>query len=85
MQNLTARLLTHANRRSHITSILKSLHWLHVQHHIHLKILVLTFRTVRGQAPVQLFELLNPYSTSRSLRSSEQSLLMVPRTLFKTR
>ena len=35
---------------------------------------------MNGQAPVYISDLLHPYITSRSLRSSQQSLLVVPTT-----
>ena len=44
IQNSAARLLTHINKRAHITPVLASLHWLPVQYRIIFKILVLTFR-----------------------------------------
>lgn len=43
VQNSAARLLTSINRRSHITPVLKSLHWLPVVYRVQFKILVLTF------------------------------------------
>ena len=37
VQNSAARLLTGSSKRDHITPILASLHWLPIQHRIHLK------------------------------------------------
>ena len=51
VQNSAARLLSHENRRAHITPVLKSLHWLPVSVRIEFKILLLTFRALHGQAP----------------------------------
>uniref|UniRef100_A0A672ZSA2 Reverse transcriptase domain-containing protein n=1 Tax=Sphaeramia orbicularis TaxID=375764 RepID=A0A672ZSA2_9TELE len=85
VQNSAARLLTRTNRRTHITPILKSLHWLPVLYRLHFKILVLTFRALHGQAPAYIASLIQPYSSTRSLRSSGQHLLMVPHTCFSTR
>uniref|UniRef100_A0A8C6TLJ0 Reverse transcriptase domain-containing protein n=1 Tax=Neogobius melanostomus TaxID=47308 RepID=A0A8C6TLJ0_9GOBI len=85
VQNAAARLLTGSSRRSHITPILSSLHWLPIKFRIELKILVLTFRALHGQAPKYVSDLLCPYSSGRTLRSSGQNLLTVPRTHFKTR
>lgn len=78
VQNPAVRLLTRSNRKTRITSILPSLHWLPIQLRIHFKVLVFTYRALHGQAPVYISDLLHPYITSRSLRSSEQSLLVVP-------
>uniref|UniRef100_A0A672YQT0 Reverse transcriptase domain-containing protein n=1 Tax=Sphaeramia orbicularis TaxID=375764 RepID=A0A672YQT0_9TELE len=69
VQNSAARLLTRTNRRTHITPILKSLHWLPVLYRLHFKILVLTFRALHGQAPACIASLIQPYSSTRSLRS----------------
>lgn len=85
VQNVAARLLTGSKKRAHITPILYSLHWLPVNFRIHFKILVLTFRALHDHAPLYITELLRPYSPSRALRSSDQKLLMVPRTHFKAR
>uniref|UniRef100_A0A8C6S6B8 Reverse transcriptase domain-containing protein n=1 Tax=Neogobius melanostomus TaxID=47308 RepID=A0A8C6S6B8_9GOBI len=48
VQNAAARLLTGSSRRSHITPILSSLHWLPIKFRIEFKILVLTFRALHG-------------------------------------
>uniref|UniRef100_A0A669CXC1 Reverse transcriptase domain-containing protein n=1 Tax=Oreochromis niloticus TaxID=8128 RepID=A0A669CXC1_ORENI len=85
VQNAAARLLTGTKRRSHITPVLASLHWLPVNFRFHFKILVLTFRALHGQAPQYLSDLLKPHTSSRALRSLDQRLLVVPRTRFKTR
>ena len=85
IQNSAARLLTHTNRRTHITPVLAALHWLPLQFRIHFKILVLTFRVLHGQAPSYLSDLIQFYTPTRSLRSSDQRLLDIPHTHFKTR
>ncbi len=85
VQNSAARLLTRTNKRAHITPILASLHWLPVHFRIHFKILVLTFRALQGQAPSYLSDFIQLYIPTRSLRSSDQHLLAIPRTHFKTR
>ena len=84
VQNSAARLLTGAPRRSHITPVLSALHWLPVKFRIDFKILVLTFRALNGQAPQYILDLLKPYSAGRTLRSSGQNLLVVPKTRYKT-
>ena len=85
VQNAAARLLTRSRRSCHITPILSSLHWLPVNYRIHFKILVITHRTLHGQSPQYISELLHPYIPTRSLRSSSQSLLVVPHTRLKTK
>uniref|UniRef100_A0A8C8DX31 Reverse transcriptase domain-containing protein n=1 Tax=Oryzias sinensis TaxID=183150 RepID=A0A8C8DX31_9TELE len=85
IQNSAARILTRTKRRDHISPILKALHWLPVAYRYQYKILVLTFRALHSQAPPYVCDLIAPYRPSRSLRSADQNLLMVPRTRFRTR
>lgn len=85
VQNSAARILTRSNRRTHISPILKALHWLPVSSRINFKILVLTFRALHGQAPPYISDLIQPYTPARALRSVDQNLLMVPCTRFRTR
>ena len=46
--------------------------------------LLLTYKIVNGLAPAYLAELIQPYTASRSLRSSDKNLLVVPVTRLKT-
>lgn len=85
VQNAVARLLISSNKRSHITPILSFLHWLPIKFRINFKILVLTFRALHGQMPQYIVDLLLPYSPNLTLRSSDEILLTIPRTHFKTR
>uniref|UniRef100_A0A0E9XEA4 Uncharacterized protein n=1 Tax=Anguilla anguilla TaxID=7936 RepID=A0A0E9XEA4_ANGAN len=85
VQNAAAKLLTRSPKRSHVMPILKSLHWLPIKFRIHFKILVIVYRALHGQAPVYIKELLQPYKPSRNLRSSDQGLLVVPRSRLKTK
>lgn len=56
-----------------------------MKHLVYFKILFLTFCALHGQTRVYLFDHLKSYSTSQILRSSDQNLLIIPRTCFKTR
>ena len=51
LQNAAARLISNVPRNSHITPVLRSLHWLPVKFHIDFKILLLTFKVIYGHAP----------------------------------
>ena len=84
IQSAAARLLTRSNRRTHITPLLCSLHWLPVAYRIQFKILTITYRALHGQAPVYLANLIHLHTPSRSLRSVNQNLLVMPRTRLKT-
>jgi len=83
VQNMAARLVTKTRKRDHITPILRQLHWLPVRQRIIFKVLLLTFKALNNLAPDYLRLLLNTYIPQRQLRSSDSSLLTVPRTRLK--
>ena len=74
LQNSAARVLTKTRKRAHITSILKSLHWLTVCFRIDFKITLLVFKAPNGIGPTYLSDLLLSYEPSRTLRSSGHGL-----------
>ena len=74
-------IVTNTSKYSHITPILKDLHWLPVNYRINFKILLLVYKALNGQAPGYLSELLSPKTppTSHNLRSSnDRFLLKIP-------
>ena len=83
MQNAAARFLTNTSRRAHITPVLFTLHWLPVRFRIDFKILFFVFKALNGLAPEYLSEILTLREHSRSLRSSNQLVLEVPRSRYK--
>ncbi len=85
VQNAAAKLLTKSSKRSHVTPTLISLHWLPVKFRIHFKILIMVFRALHGESPVYIKGMLKPYNSIRNLRSSNQILLVVPRSRLKTK
>ena len=68
----------------YITPVLKELHCLYVHKRIIFKLLVLTYRSIRGTAPQYLSSLLHSHQPSRTLRYFSQALLTVDRTRLKT-
>ena len=76
--NCAARIVSRTKSSSHITPVLKSLHWLPVAQRCVFKTALLTFKAVHGLAPSYLCELIN-YRASRDLRSLNDVLLDVPR------
>ena len=74
-----ARLVTLTARRSSITSVMCSLHWLPVKFRIKCKVLLLVFKALHGLAPPYIREMITPYTPSRRLRSTEKGLLVEPR------
>ena len=84
VQNSAARLIVKAPKSSHITPILKELHWLPVHLRIDYKIALFCFKALNGLAPEYIKNLLIPYNPTRSLRSSGKNLLVEPQTRLKT-
>ena len=80
LQNTAARIVTLSSRRTHITPILKTLHWLPVRDRIIFKLLLLVFRSLHGSAPDYNRRLIVEYKPTRRLRSSDSFLLVVPQT-----
>jgi len=79
IQNAAARILTGTKKRDHISPVLASLHWLPVKSRIEFKILLLTYKALNGQAPSYLRELIVPYYPTRTLRSENAGLLVIPK------
>ena len=84
VQNAAARLLTRTRKFDHITPILISLHWLPIQARADFKVLLLTYKSLHGLAPLYLSGLLAPYRPTRSLRSQDAGYLVVPKINKKT-
>ena len=82
IQNCAARIITRSKRHEHITPVLEKLHWLPVHQRIKYKVLLLTYKALNNLAPPYLMELLEEYHPPRTLRSSGQKLLKVPK--FRT-
>ena len=79
MNNHAVRLTLCKKRHEHVTLLLKKLHWLPVSERIVFKLVTLSFRYFDGTLPPYFSCCLSSYSSSRSLRSSSQKLLTVPR------
>ena len=84
VQNVAARIVSRCDKRSHITPVLYSLHWLPVEQRIKFKILLITFKCIHSLAPEYLSELIHQQSPNRSRRSQYQNSLMLPRTRLKS-
>ena len=84
IQNNAARIITRTRKHDHITDVLITLHWLPVEARIEYKVLLLAYKALNGLAPLYLAELLHFKQNSRSLRSSDEQLLLVPKTRLKT-
>ena len=70
-------------KKDHITPVLKKLHWLPVKDRI-IKLLLITYKSLNGLAPVYINEPLHHYTPCRCLRSSDSNLLVIPKTTTVT-
>ena len=84
IQNNAARLVLQTSKRQHVTPLLKQLNWLPIQTCIDYKLATLAFRHFDGSLPQYLSSRLDIYQPSRSLRSSNDRLLRVPRWEMKS-
>ena len=78
VQNPAARLITKTKKHDHITAVLIDLHWLPIKQRIEYKVLLLTFRSLRGLAASYITDLLIRYEPTRA------HLLEVPRCRLRT-
>ena len=79
IQNTAARLITRSPRSD--SALLRELHWLPIVCRVDFKLLVFTYKAMHNDAPVYLSELVCPYQSTRTLRSANNNLLQVKRTL----
>ena len=77
VQNIAARLVLRVPRHEHIPPVIESLHWLPIQQRTVYKILLITFKALKGMAPIFISDLLALYKPSRALRSSSDCRLSV--------
>ena len=75
-QNAVVHVLTRCIIRDHISPILASLHWFPVKFRVQF---VFTYKAIHGQSPSYLEQLIVPYRPSRTLRSQDAGLLVIPR------
>ena len=76
---MDARLILQQSFTPSVQYIMDRFHWLPMSTRIDFKIATLTYNTLSSGHPAYLRELISPYQPSRSLRSSSQLLLTVPR------
>ena len=84
IQNNAARIVMRIGLHMHISETLQDLHWLPMKARIDYKVLLLTFKALNGQAPIYLTDLLHYKRAARTLRSSKNHLLEVPKTRLVT-
>ncbi len=76
---MVQNVLTRNRKYDHISPVLSTLYWLPIKHRIDLKILLITYKALKGLASQYLSELLSHYSPPRPLRSQNSGHLIIPR------
>ena len=85
VQNMCTCLVLRKSRWDSAHACLSKLHWLPIKQRISFKICVLTYKLLHQQGPQYLQEILQYRTQKRDLRSSsDNSLLLIPRTKCKT-
>ena len=83
VQSNAARLVWKKRKRDHVTPPLKELCWLPVKFCWQYKIATLAYRHFEGSLPPYLSSSLCTYEPSRSLRSSSENMLKIPKRKLK--
>ena len=73
--NASARAVTRTPKFSHISPVLKSLHWLKINERIHFKVLSLTYKVLQTNQPIYLRKLLTVQPASNTRSSSVVTLV----------
>ena len=68
----------------HVTEALMELHWLPIRSRIDYKIALITYKTLHGDGPEYLKEMLTPMQNRKSLRSMNGDLLKLPKSKLKS-
>ena len=76
VQNTAARVVPRTSRFSHITPLLKELHWLPIQYRVQYKILIHTYKALHDQSPGYIKKLLNVHMPRRKLRYRNNHLVL---------
>ena len=80
IQNMAAKVIFQKRRYDHVTPLMIKLHWLPIKERIDFKILTFVHKSIFGDVPGYIQELITPYVPPRNLRSMDNpNLLVVPR------
>ena len=77
-QNCAARVITRSRKSELITPVLRELHCLPVKYRLRFKVNTFTYKVLNGLAPAYMSDIVQKHQPTRSLRSTEKSLLVVP-------
>ena len=78
VQNASAKAITLATRREHVTPILRELHWLPISYRSDFKVLLQTYKILNNMAPESLALLIVKHEHVRNLRSTSENFLSRP-------
>ena len=78
VQNVLARAVVQAPSTISSMDIRRELHWLPVYYRINYKLSLLTWKALHTAEPPYLSELISPYAPTRTLRSVNTGLLVLP-------
>ncbi|KAI4898392.1 hypothetical protein NFI96_033774, partial [Prochilodus magdalenae] len=78
VQNAAARLIFNLPKFTHVTPLLRSLHWLPVVARIRFKTLMLAYKAKNGPAPPYLMAMVKSRAVPRALRASSTARLEPP-------
>ena len=84
IQNCAARLIIRSRKSEHITPVLRELHCLQVKYRLRFKVNTFMYKALNGLAPAYMSDIVQKHQPTRSLRSTEKSLLVVPVLHLKT-
>jgi hypothetical protein len=84
IQNTLARIVVSHPLAASSSELLYNLHWLPVHHRVNFKIALLTYKILSFNQPSYLASLVNFNIAPRTLRSTDQHLLYLPRTCTVT-
>ena len=84
VQNAAARVVVCCRKATHISPILKELHWLPVKYRIIFSVTGNVFKALNGQSPQYINNMVSFETRSKITRSSGMGLLMIPKWNNKT-
>ena len=79
VQNTGARIITRTSRQSHITPVIKGLHWLPVKYRVQYKILAYAYKALHGSSPIYIRNMIEVHRHVRNLRSTDTLSLVLPK------
>ena len=85
VQNAADWLITGTAKFSHITQVLRTLHWLPIKQRVQFKMLILVFKAINGLAPNYISNLVYILCPSKYLLRRNNEILLEPYSAGKTK